>query len=79
MTPRDHEPGPSDRAAPVGSDEWRRQTVARLAKQMKAVSMRCRRRRPPMKNGRTGCNPPAVVIEPVSTQRKGIDGGSLQN
>jgi len=42
-------------SAPVGSEEWRAETIARLAAQTKAISRRCRAnsRRPPRQSTNT--------------------------
>jgi hypothetical protein len=57
---------PNDPAAPAGSPEWRGAMVARLAKEMQAVSRRYRRRHRPTKRQRPGSgNSRAVGDRPI--------------
>jgi len=64
--------------APAGSPEWRAAMVARLAKEMQAVSRRYRRRHRPTKRQRPGSgNSRAVGDRAPSLRKKGFDDASL--
>jgi len=58
--------------APIGTEAWRAAMVARLAKQMEAVSRRHRRRQRPTKRQRPGSgNSRAVGDRPIPPVTEG--------